>query len=369
MTDILIVQPFANTGDKLVPPQTDSSGFVNFRDGYTEDYEIDLTSGNPLAKAVERNVQNALFNILTTNQQQWQRLGFAAWHSDMPGGYDVNAQVVRQDGTGIWRPYQSKVAVNLSDPLTTPANWQYTPSAEEALANIPMPSGGPAGSTGLKVTTATDFNSFTTGTWLFNSDAIAVGSPNAPSPAGGVTVAGMLESIQWNNGTDTFIVQRYSDRLKNTFSRGAKNAVWTAWASGSVLTNFSEDTSVTVNLVSATFPLASASIPDNTQFWVKIKNTSNGAVTFTPNPSIIGALPVVGLGGLPLQGSEVVVNGRAQFIYKADTNNFVLAYCTGAPLQVAPATKSGQAVTLGQMNAAIQAAASPALLYYFGQLG
>jgi hypothetical protein len=368
MADILIVQPFANSGDKVIPPQTDPSGFVNFQTGYTEDYEIDLTSGNPLAKAVERNIQNGLFNWLSTNQQMWQRLGFAAWHGDMPGGYDVNAQVVRQDGTGIWRPYQSKVANNVSDPLTTPTAWQYTPSAEEALANIPMPSGGPSGSSGLKVIAATNFNSFTTGTWLFNSDAVAVGSPNAPSPPGGATTAGMLESIQWTNGTDTFVVQRYTDRLKNSFSRGALNGVWTAWSSGTAAPTYSADTSTTVNLVSATFPLPSASIPDNSQFWVKINNTNTGAVTFTPNPSIIGALPVLGLGGLPLQGNEIVVNGRAQFIYKADTNNFVLAYCTGAPIQVADATRSKQATNLGQVNAAIQSAASPALLYYFGQL-
>lgn len=368
MTDTLILQPFANTGDKTTPPQSDSTGFVNWRDGYTDDYEIDLTSGNPLAKAVERQVQNALFNILTANQLAWQRLGFAQWHADMPGGYDINAQVMRQDGTGVWRPFQSKVAANVSDPLTNPANWQYTPSASEALANIPMPSGGPSGSSGLQVIAATDFNTFSTGTWLFNSDVIAVGSANAPSPPGGVTVAGMLESIQWSNGTDSFSVQRYTDRLKNSFSRGAKNSVWTAWSSGTAAPTYSEDTSTTAGLVSATFPLPSSSIPDNSTFWVKIKNTNPGAVTFTPNPSIIGALPVVGLAALALQGGEIVVNGRAQLIYKADTNNYVLAYCSGAPIQVADATQTKQAVNLGQVSDAIQASASPALLYYMGQI-
>jgi hypothetical protein len=54
ITPPLILTPFANTGDQTVIPPTDPNGFVNFANGYTPDYEINLGSGDPQAKAVER---------------------------------------------------------------------------------------------------------------------------------------------------------------------------------------------------------------------------------------------------------------------------------------------------------------------------
>jgi len=56
----LILTPFANAGDQTVIPPTDPNGFVNFANGYTPDYEINLGSGDPQAKAVERGIQNYL---------------------------------------------------------------------------------------------------------------------------------------------------------------------------------------------------------------------------------------------------------------------------------------------------------------------
>src|SRR5689334_22894595 len=110
MSGSIILQPFAAAGDVVVIPQTDPSNFVNFNQGYTPDYEIELASGNPQAKAVERTVQNALFKIATENIQAWQQLGFSAWYSTMPGGYTENAMVVRQDAFAVWKPYRSKVS-------------------------------------------------------------------------------------------------------------------------------------------------------------------------------------------------------------------------------------------------------------------
>lgn len=369
MAGTLILQAFATAGDLDVPPQTDPSGFVNWATGYTPDYEIDLTAGNPQAKAVERKVQNALFNILSANQKAWQQLGFAEWYAAFPGGYEINSQVMRQNGSGTWLPFRSRVAANISDPLTTPSDWAYVPSAAEALASVPMPSGGPSGPSGLLVTVATDFNTFANGTWNFRTDAAAAASANAPAQAGGVTTAGMLEAMSWSNGSVTYATQRYVDRLGNSFFRGASAGAWTPWIGTTPPPAFSTDTSSTVNLVSATFPIPSASIPDNSVFWVKIANANTAALTFTPNPAIIPvALPVQGLAGAALQGGEVVIGGRAMLVYKADTNSFVLVFCTGASLQVAAAQKPLQAVNLGQMNDSIAAAASPAILYYMGQI-
>ncbi|PRF55312.1 hypothetical protein C6Q11_05165 [Burkholderia multivorans] len=103
------------------------------------------------------------------------------------------------------------------------------------------------------------------------------------------------------------------------------------------------------NAVQATFPIAPSSVVDNQQFWVKIKSANTGATTFTPNPGVIGAAPVVGAAHQALQGGELVANGRALFVYRADIASYVLESCTGAPLQTAPATQSQHAVQLGQL--------------------
>lgn len=98
------------------------------------------------------------------------------------------------------------------------------------------------------------------------------------------------------------------------------------------------------NTVQATFPIAPTSIADNQQFWVKIKNANTGATTFTPNPGVIGATPVVGAAHQALQGGELVANGRALFVYRADIASYVLESCTGASLQTAPATQGQHAL-------------------------
>jgi hypothetical protein len=224
----LIVLPFAGSGTLTKPPQTDPSNFVNFTNGYTPDYEISLTSGNVAAKGVERAVQNYLFNQTQLHMQAWQTMDAPPWYSAMPGGYQQNAKVIRFNGT-IWVPYRSLVGSNVSDPLTTPLSWEYVPYAYESAANIPMPSGGSGGSSARIITAATDFNSFGTGTWEFNTDASASGSPHAPAPPGLTTTAGLLQSLSWTAGVNTFVAQQYIDRAGYNFQRAALNGTWTNW--------------------------------------------------------------------------------------------------------------------------------------------
>lgn len=371
MSGSLIIQPFANTGDTAVIPQTDPNGFVNFEDGYTPFYEIELASGNPQAKAVERPVQNQLFKIATENLQAWQQMAFPEWYSTMPGGYMENATVMREDGFGVWKPYRSTVDGNLTDPNGS-VTWQYIPLPSESLGNVPMPSGGPAGATAMMVTAATDFNTFTTGTWTIQSDAVAIGSPNSPVPAGGTAAAGLLESIVWLNAAVPYTAQRYLDRNGNAFFRAASAGVWTAWTPAVPPSDYSADTSVTDNLVSATFALASAVLPDNSRYWVKIATTNTGAVTFTPNPAIIPvAKAVLGQAGLPMLGGEIVDGGRALFVYKADTDNFVLVFCSGGSIQVGPTSNANSAVSLDEVSTLIATAlgtvATDQSTYYMGQ--
>lgn len=221
----IITTPWAKSGDVVtIPVATDPNGFASFTTGYTSDYEILLGSGNPRAKAVERTVQNALFNILSTNIQQWQQASLSIWQSSMPGGYDQNAYVLRQGTDNIWRPYRSLVAANSSDPQTTPASWAYVPLPSEMIANIPMRAGGANGSTAEVITVATDFNTIQTGTYEIGSDAIAAASANSPS-----SLAGILEVKYWTLSGSTFSIQRYMDRNGFIYTRGAAGASWVPW--------------------------------------------------------------------------------------------------------------------------------------------
>jgi hypothetical protein len=107
------------------------------------------------------------------------------------------------------------------------------------------------------------------------------------------------------------------------------------------------------NVVQATFPIPVASLVDGMDVWVKIKATNTTATTFTPNPGVISAAPVVGAAHTALQGNELVANGRANFIWRQDISSWVLMECSGGSLQIAPATASNQAVTFGQVSGVV----------------
>jgi len=109
------------------------------------------------------------------------------------------------------------------------------------------------------------------------------------------------------------------------------------------------DVSSTVNVVQASFPLPPTSVGDTQPFWVKIKNTNTGATTFTPNPGVIAASPLVGAAHAALQGGELVANGRALIVWRPDITSFVLIECSGGAVQVGAATQSQHAAQFGQL--------------------
>lgn len=111
------------------------------------------------------------------------------------------------------------------------------------------------------------------------------------------------------------------------------------------------DVSTTTNVIQGVFTVPPAALVDNQQFWVKIKNTNNGAMTFTPNVGVIAPAPVVGGAHAALQGGEAVANGRALLVWRADITSYVLESCTGGALQVTNASQSQQAISLGQGDA------------------
>ncbi|WP_430229413.1 hypothetical protein [Paraburkholderia tropica] len=104
----------------------------------------------------------------------------------------------------------------------------------------------------------------------------------------------------------------------------------------------------TAGIVQAKFPIPVTTLVDGMDVWVKIAAANTSTATFTPNPGVISAAPIVGAAHAALQGGELVAGGRANFVWRADITSWVLVECTGGALQVAPATASQHAPQMAQ---------------------
>ncbi|WP_107311354.1 hypothetical protein [Burkholderia metallica] len=86
---------------------------------------------------------------------------------------------------------------------------------------------------------------------------------------------------------------------------------------------------------------------------ISVAHANTGASTYAPDG--LPAAPIFGLGGLALQGGEMVTAGVATLVsYVGALLNggslcWVLVSCTGAAMQVAPATASEHAPQIGQL--------------------
>jgi hypothetical protein len=229
ITPPLVQTAFADSGDKTVVPQSDASGFVSFLNGYTPDYELNLAAGDPQAKAVERGIQNYLFNSGSLATKAWQHYNRPPWYNNMPGGYGKWAEVVFDTGDGQAKPYRSLAAGNVSSPGNS-ATWEYIEGTGELVKHIAMPTGGTQGPSSYLVTSPTDLNTFiTSGSWQFLNDTVIGNSPNTPVNGGNKGQAGMLEVTAWADGVTSYVTQFYRDKNGLSFMRGATNGAWTAW--------------------------------------------------------------------------------------------------------------------------------------------
>jgi hypothetical protein len=91
--------PFAQLGDKATIPETAAGLEVNFTTGYTAAYEADPDT-DPTARYVERDGQNQLFFVLTSNDKQWYENLYppfitAAENGGTPFSYKKNMIVSR----------------------------------------------------------------------------------------------------------------------------------------------------------------------------------------------------------------------------------------------------------------------------------
>ena len=107
----------------------------------------------------------------------------------------------------------------------------------------------------------------------------------------------------------------------------------------------------TAGVYKASYFPAITALANNETLVFEVKTANPGASTFSPNG--LGPYPVVGSAHSPLQGGEFVVGGKAEVIWSAALNSWVLLGCTGGAMQVGPATQSQQAVPLGQMAAIV----------------
>lgn len=357
----IIVKPFADSGDVQMPPQTSSGGFVNFTDGYTSFYEISLTANNPQAKAVERQVQNYMFNALTKNAKAWQSAGLPVWYASMPGGYSANAWVLRQGGDNIWRPFRALVDGTVADPLTS-TDWEYVQLSSEMIKNIPMPSGGLRGPTTAIITVASDFNTFRNGTWQIVNDAIAGACPNVPVFPNQETVAsaGLIEAITWSNGSQSVTIQRYTNRNGAVATRSGLNGSFAPWVyqlsfvsfqnGYGVLAATNGTTSPSANAYAAfTVPLFSA-VADGCEIrttWGAGTIANTGPSTFNLNGT--GAFNILAVNALPLQGGEILPGGGMTLRFRNGVGWMVMSIWQGN-FPVMSATQSRHATPFAQVQ-------------------
>lgn len=326
----LIVQPFAFQGDSDTPPPTSPVGFVNVQDGYTKDYEISLDSGNPQAKAVERRVQNYLFNQASNHAQQWQRHAIPDWYAGMSGsginGYRKNAIVLREQSPGgDWWPYRSLVNNNTTDPLSSPASWEYVRSSAENMALVPMPSGAGNAAAEL-IAVATDFNALiTSGTYEVRDEAVFASCSNTPT-LDGTSVVGMLEVKAWSDSVPKArVIQIFTSSAGRKFVRYSFDGVWIAWSGYTTTTETRNDkyrwcTATTADNLTyslAATPAMTARV-EGVRLRFKAPSSSTGTVLINDG---IGSKPLYGLGMLAI-GAGGLTNAN---IFMIEWNSTAIA--------------------------------------------
>ena len=279
----LITSAFARIGDKRKPPVTDATGAVNMDNGYTPNYEIDLASGDPLAKAVERDVQNYLFWLLTDNVMQYQSLGFPEWSAAKPGGYSAGAYVSIFNN-GSYSTYRSQANNNTSNPIGS-STWDEIWTSSRLRGIVPMPLGGLGYISGGNLPAGSNVLSLTDGTYIIQTDAIAGQIANLP-----VAKAGVLEVKNYTNGGAASAMYRYNSVSNDTYWLNTGPGSTGAWNRG---INNNE-----IGYTNGFIPRVQQqgfSIQDNGSNYFKIGTTQNG----DPKWSEVFVDSTVASGGIP----------------------------------------------------------------------
>lgn len=355
-----LLRPFADTGNVSQVPQTDASGFVNYTDGYTSAYEISLNANNPLAKAVERPIQNYLFHMLSQNVIAFQRQGFPAWIPPVAGfaGYDSGAFVLRgRDEPNPALLFRSLIDDNLTDPINSPQAWELQPTVADTVGRISLPLGGILGPSGAVIGFASDFNAATdNGMFMVGNDQVAQACQNIPVYSGtGTAVSGVLEVITWTFQSVKYVIQRYTDRLGIIATRTAVGATWGAWTykisvnqmqmgQFAYMTITSTDGTAWTGTVS---PNPSA-FTDGMEFKVLVAGSQavRANANLTVN-GVAGANPMFGTSGLRVVPNEFMPGSSLHIRWVAGTGWEIISINAGRPTGLT-ATQPTHLTTAGQ---------------------
>lgn len=100
------------------------------------------------------------------------------------------------------------------------------------------------------------------------------------------------------------------------------------------------------NAYTASYTPAVTTLVDGMILSFRAVANNTGAATFSPDG--LTARPILGGAHSPLQGGELVTNGKVELMYHAGLTSWVLLGCTGGAAQVGSATQSQHAATYSQ---------------------
>lgn len=240
-----------------------------------------------------------------TDETKWTRWGFTTAELNAALGNSVAAHEAKDDPHP---KYWNDLRGNAKIAAAIAALVNSSPAALDTLAELAVALGNDA-NFAATVTKALALKSSL-------ESPVFTGHPTAPTPA------------QFDNDT-SLATTAYVLRAMGTY---AINGVDTG----------------TANTCVVAYTPAFTALVDGMVLWFKAAATNTGATTLRVNG--IGAAPaaVVGAANAPLQGGEIVANGKCQVVWNANLSAWILIQCTGAAVPVGPATKPGHALQLGQ---------------------
>jgi hypothetical protein len=103
------------------------------------------------------------------------------------------------------------------------------------------------------------------------------------------------------------------------------------------------------NVYTVAYAPVITALTDGMKLNFKALTSNTGASTFSPNG--LAAKAIVGLAHAALQGGEIFATGTCTVVYSLTLDKWVLISCSGGATQVAAATQSQHALSLGQANA------------------
>jgi hypothetical protein len=336
LTPDLIQATFASGGEKDTPPQLSPQGFVNFTEGYTPFYEMRLDAGQPQAKAVERKVQNYMFNQATLHAKAWQSACIPPWYAGMPGGYAKNAIVIHEIA-GVATPFRSLVAGNVTTPGSAPTQWEYVQTVSEMIQNIPMPSGGATtamASAGIIATGGAAYDPLTLprGTYMYSNNAAAAATPNLPKDihtAAPSALAGILEVCTASAVAGVKIL-RYVDMLGNVYILPSGSTTWVQYTNYGILQaqkpTFALTASTTTNNYLANLTPAPAALTDGMEVRLRMHASNTGASTLNLNN--LGAKTILGQAFQALSGSEMLIGRNVTLRWTPTSDAWVIINAT-----------------------------------------